>query len=350
MRKSRKSDYIILALVCLITLNIGAIAIGLYSSKGNFNLERKEFKLANISFGKIKNVLNINAEIKKAINSLFPVNKISDDNKDAIEVGGAIPEDEEHNSEKDIIIENLDEYESLIIVKDSDGVNTIDNIPEPLTVKKFKVDRGKPYILIYHTHATESYLLAKSNNYRTPDKKNNMINIGDIMTTVLEANGHKVDHVETIHDLPSYNQSYSRSLNTIKSKINESNNLKVLLDIHRDAILEDNSNIDNIKVKSKIEVGGKSAATFSLVVGPDSANKEQVLGFAKYVKAVSDTLYPGLCRGILIKPRGKYNQYLSDYSALVEVGYNFNTLEEANEGAKLVGEVLSLAISSILEE
>jgi len=177
-----------------------------------------------------------------------------------------------------------------------------------------------------------------------------MISIGNIIATVLEANSHKVDHVETVHDLPSYNQSYSRSLNTIKNKMAESSNINVLLDIHRDAIVDESPNMETIKAKSKIDIGGKSVATFSLVVGPDSVNKEQVLGFAKYVKAVSDTLYPGLCRGILIKPRGKYNQYLSDYSALIEVGYNFNTIEEANEGAKLVGEVLSMVMSRLLEE
>ena len=41
---------------------------------------------------------------------------------------------------------------------------------------------------------------------------------------------------------------------------------------------------------------------------------------------------------------------MSDYSALIEIGYNINTIEEANEGAKLVGEILSLAINSIIEE
>ena len=123
-----------------------------------------------------------------------------------------------------------------------------------------------------------------------------------------------------------------------------------MLDIHRDAVLDTNPNIESIKAKSKIDIGGKSVATFSLVVGPDSPNKEQVLSFAKYVKAVSDALYPGLCKGITIKPAGKYNQHLSDYSALIEVGYHINTLEEANEGAKLVGEVLTLVLNSILEE
>lgn len=354
MRKSRKSDYIILALICLITLNIGAIAIGLYSSKLSSELGEYRFNIINTSFDGIKKALNASEVFMKNISSIFPISKILNNNKDVIEVGNTTPEDEEINEEyhtqEDIIIENLDEYESLIIVKDSDGVNTIENVPEPLMLEKIKINKEKPYILLYHTHGTESYLLSKVSDYRTSDKNHNVINIGNIMTTVLEANGHKIEHVETLHDSPSYNQSYSRSLNTIRSKQGESDNLKILLDIHRNAVLDTNPNIESIKANSRIDIGGKTVAKFSLVVGPDSPNKEQVLSFAKYIKAVSDALYPGLCQGIIIKPAGKYNQHLSDYSALIEVGYHFHTLEEANEGAKLVGEVLTLVINSIMEE
>ncbi|MDR7857100.1 stage II sporulation protein P [Tissierella sp.] len=352
MKKTRKSDYIILALICMIALNIGAIAIGRYSLfKESTYSNKNDFSLVNISFNSIKESLNIKGLIDKTINIIFPKVEV-DHNEDSIIA--TAPEfteaDENYSTENDIIIDKLEEYESLIIVKDSDGTHTVENIPEPFMINNLKVNKENPYILLYHTHATESYILKKADNYRTSDTQHNMISIGNIMSTILEANGHRVNHVDTIHDLPSYNQSYYRSLNTIKNKQEESDNLKVLLDIHRDAVLDNNKNIENIKAKSKIDIEGKSVATFSLVVGPDSPNKDQVLNFAKYIKAVSDTLYPGLCRGIIIKPTGKYNQHMSDYSALIEVGYNFNTSEESNESAKLVGEILSLALNSIIKE
>ncbi|MBU5427135.1 stage II sporulation protein P [Tissierella pigra] len=355
MRRTNKLDYIILALTCLIVLNLGAIILGLYSSKEPNNLSQEKFKLSNII-----NMSNMSFEsVKKAMNSLFSMGNRLNKHKDSLETGiiplesEEIGEDvnEEHDTSHDTIIENLDEYESLIIVKDSSGIHMVENIPEPLMINKVKVNKEKPYILIYHTHATESYSLAKAGNYRSTDKKNNIVGVGSIISTVLEANGHKVDHVETSHDLPSYNQSYSRSLKTIVNKKAESDNLKILLDVHRDGIDVDKiANIESVREKSRIEIDGKSVATFSLVVGPDSENKEQVLSFAKYVKAVSDNLYPGLCKGIIIKKYGKYNQYLSDYSALIEVGYNINTLEEATEGAKLIGNILSVVLNSIVEE
>ena len=92
--------------------------------------------------------------------------------------------------------------------------------------------------------------------------------------------------------------------------------------------------------KTKTNINGKDVATFCFVVGPDNPNKEAILSFAKYIKAISDILYPELCTGIIIKPVGKYNQYFSDYSALIEVGSNLNTMNEAMETAKLLGEII----------
>jgi stage II sporulation protein P len=86
-----------------------------------------------------------------------------------------------------------------------------------------------------------------------------------------------------------------------------------------------------------------------MVVGPNTPNYDQVLAFAKYIKAVSDTLYPGLCKGIIVKPIGKYNLFISDYASLVEIGSNVNTVDEANECGKLVGEILDIVIRSLEE-
>ncbi|NLV89291.1 MAG: hypothetical protein GX021_08025 [Tissierellia bacterium] len=355
MRKSRKADYIIMALICILILNIGNLVVRFYNSKRGSNPSQESRFASFIStINSVAKAFKLDDFLSKTINSLFPVAEVLNTNADNeldidMEEFNEVDEND-HDSAQDIIIERLDEYENLIIIKDSDGVNRVENIPEPLNLNKLKVDRNSPYILIYHTHATESYSVAAKENYRSSDRRYNMLNIGQIMSTVLEANGHKVEHVEIYHDLPSYNQSYARSYNTIVKKREESDNLKILLDIHRDAIVENSPNIDSVKKRSKIEIDGKEVATFSLVVGPDSPNYDQVLSFAKYIKAVSDTLYPDLCTGIIIKPAGRYNQHVSDYSALIEVGYNFNTLEEATEGAKLVAEVLALALNSILDE
>jgi stage II sporulation protein P len=250
-----------------------------------------------------------------------------------------------------IIIDRLEEYEDLIIINDSEGNISVENIPKPLNLKPLKIQKDKPYILLYHTHGTEAYMLGESTQHHTTDRRHNVTTIGERMAQVLEEKGHKVEHVTTYHDIPSYNKSYSRSLNTVTQKLEQNSNLKILLDIHRDGYdSEDPMVIKNMKQllsKTKVQINGKDAATFYFVIGPDSPNKDEVLNFAKYFKAVSDAIYPDLCTGILLKPTGKYNQFLSDYSALIELGSNLNTMDEAMETAKLVAEILSLVIENI---
>lgn len=350
MKKTRKSDYIIMALFCLVALNIGSIIIGKYSSRAeSLNLGKKGMNIITSSTDYIKKNFSLSDMIDKVIISVFPIKEVS--NKEYVEdqLHEQI-EDLEIKTGEDIIIQDLEEYESLIILKNSIGMNNLENIPEPINVKKLEVDEDKPYILMYHTHATESFIPARENNWHVSDTRYNILGMGEIMTKILEASEHKVDHVHTYHDLPSYNKSYSKSLNTINKKLEESDNLKIFLDVHRDGVLENSPNIESIRKKSKIEINGKDVATFRLVIGPDSENKEEVLNFAKYIMAVSDALYPGLCKGIVIKPYGKYNQHKSDYSSLIELGYNINNIEEATEGAKLIGEILSLAVTKIKEQ
>lgn len=311
-----KDSYLIMILACLLVLNLGALVIR-YASNHPF----------------VKSVFGVEGEVDIVTNE--PT--IEDENE------------MESESKEDYIIHRLDEYESLIIIKENTGISSIENIPKPLNINKLSVNKNENYILMYHTHGTESFLVEDPWLYNNQDTSKNIISIGDVMAKVLEANGHNVDHVQTLHDLPSYNQSYTRSSNTVKSRMETNPNLKILLDLHRDGVAYDAKYKERFLKKARIDINGVSTGTFSLVIGPDTPNYDEVLSFAKYIKAVSDTLYPNLCTGIIVKPVGKYNLYFSDYSALLEIGSNLVTREEANETAKLVGEILSLVLDSLIE-
>ncbi len=117
-----------------------------------------------------------------------------------------------------IIIDRLEEYEDLIIINDSEGNISIENIPKPINVKPLKINKDRPYILLYHTHGTESYYVEGINQHHTTDRRYNVTTIGEKMAQVLIEKGHKVEHITTYHDIPSYNKSYSRSLNTVTKK------------------------------------------------------------------------------------------------------------------------------------
>ena len=247
-----------------------------------------------------------------------------------------------------VIVDDIMEDEEGKLLEDLNISNSDSkDIPKPENIRQLKVSKDKPYVFIYHTHATETFLPIKDDQSHTVDSKYNMLAIGEIISKILEEKGHKLIYNKTYHDSPSYNGSYTRSLKTLRKAMEDEKNLKVVFDIHRDGIPENASYKSKALAESKIKIDGKDVATFSLVIGPDSPNTEEVLKFAKYIKIVSDKMYPGLCKGIIVKPAGKFNQYVSNYYALIEVGSNLNTLDEAKESAKLIGQVLSTVINNI---
>lgn len=258
-------------------------------------------------------------------------------------------EDEINNVEvlEDILfVEDPDEAEEGEVMESSDENLEENEIEPPMTVK---LDDKNPYVLIYHTHGTEAYLPIKENTYHTTKRRYNVLTIGEIIAKVLKDNGHKVKHVDIYHDIPSYSESYPRSLATVQEILKKEKSIKIVFDVHRDGVPENASYLEKAKKESKINVNGVDVATFSLVIGPENPNKDKILKFAQYIKSTSDKLYPGLCKGIIIKPYGKFNQFVCDYSALIEVGSNLNTIDEAKESAKLIGEVLNEVIKGISE-
>ncbi|OLS03394.1 stage II sporulation protein P [Tissierella creatinophila] len=335
--KNNKSIYIIIALICMIGLNIVYMTITLSKNiKASISIQNEDFSQEN-------NLDKVGILLKEIFNK-----KDKKQAKEDVETGYETVEDF-------IIIDNLEEYENFIVVRDPSGEINLEDIPEPVNIKKIKVDKTRPYILAFHTHANEGYQpLKKPINY-TSDNNQNVTSIGDIFSKVLENGSHKIIHNKTHHDVPSFNKSYSRSLNTIKTEMAKEGNLKFLFDIHRDGVqIKANTDKEYFeKIKKNAEkfsttIDGKDVATFSLVVGPDSANFKENLSYAKYIKAVSDAVYPGLCKGIIIKKVGRFNQYLSDYSALIEVGANVNTIDQSKETAKLIGEILNIVISKLI--
>ncbi|QQY80454.1 stage II sporulation protein P [Keratinibaculum paraultunense] len=381
-----RNTYIILVLLCLLVFNIGTIFINIIGNEEDKAEYKSELVFNQYSpqevdsfyitlFGRTSSIINLyknkqnineswkknlisRLDIKDSINRLlkaqFPYAISFKENNLDIEKDKVSDDDAGESPtiiEDFIIIDRLEEYEDFIIINDSEGNVDIENVPKPINVKPLKIDKDKPYILLYHTHGTESYYVEGTNQHHTTDRRYNVTTIGEKMAQTLIEKGHKVEHVTTYHDIPSYNKSYSRSLSTITKKLEENNNLKILLDIHRDGYDSNDpkvtKNMKKLSSKTKVTINGRDVATFYFVIGPDSPNKEEVLNFVKYFKAVSDAMYPDLCTGILIKPKGKYNQFLSNYSALIELGSNLNTMEEAVETAKLVAEILSVVIDNI---
>ena len=220
----------------------------------------------------------------------------------------------------------------------------------------FKLTGGsEPQVLIMHTHTTECYELAARDFYdskwnsRNRDKNRNRVRVGDEITKQLEAAGIGVIHDATEHDYPSYNGAYDRSRVTVQNILAQYPSIKVVLDIHRDAISTD----DGTRYAPVAEINGKNAAQVMIISGCDDGTMDypnylQNLSFASLLQQQMESDYPGLTRPIMFAYRF-YNQNLTTGSLLIEVGGHANSLDEAIYSGELVGKSLANALKTITE-
>lgn len=219
----------------------------------------------------------------------------------------------------------------------------------------FDIEKSdEPQVLILHTHATESYLLHNENYYtendtsRSTNNEYNMIALGKIVADRLNGAGIKTIHDTTQHDNPSYSESYNRAADTICKYTEKYPSIKIVIDIHRDAIAEN----DTDKVKVTTEINGKKAAQIMLVMGSQSGsvtnfpNWRENLKLAAKLQQTIEVMYPSLARSIHFMPKN-YNESLTNGSMLVEIGTDGNTLEEAKYSAQLLSDALISLLNTL---
>lgn len=206
-----------------------------------------------------------------------------------------------------------------------------------------------------HSHATESYQpgiydwFDPSYPSRNRDTQKNMCRVGDEIAKQLEAAGIGVIHDKTLHDYPSYNGSYERSAETVKAYLEKYPSIKVVLDVHRDAIQPDTNTI----VAPTTTINGKSCAQVMIISGADDGtmNMPNYLENLKLSAALQNQMeqdYPTLTRPVMFSYR-KYNQDLTTGSILLEMGGHANSLSEAVYCGELVGKSLAKTLLSLKE-
>lgn len=193
---------------------------------------------------------------------------------------------------------------------------------------------GSGDIIIYHTHATEAYApVANAETTHSADAPGTVREAGNNLAAALKAKGYNVIHDTTLHDSPSYNKSYNRSLETLKKLLKEHSSPKLVIDFHRDAATASG------KAKTAA-VNGETVASFALVVGTKNDNYKNIRALADKIVKKSNELYPGLCTGVIEKPY-KFNGYLSNSYILLELGNNANTITQINAAVPYLADVLT---------
>ena len=197
-----------------------------------------------------------------------------------------------------------------------------------------------PQVLIMHTHGSEAYTPDGTDTYvptgecRTLDTAKNVVRVGDEIARVLTEMGLTVVHDTQLYDYPEYNGAYDRSLAAVEAWLEQYPSIRVVLDVHRDALVGEDGTI----YKPITTVGGEQAAQVMLVMGSnalyDHPGWQENLSLAVKIQKEMNTLWPTLARPIGLR-ENRYNQQTATGSLLVEVGAHGNTLQEALAAARM---------------
>lgn len=204
-----------------------------------------------------------------------------------------------------------------------------------------------PLILIVHTHATEAYTPSvgeeyeQDGAYRTLDTGHNVVRVGQAMADRLNKNGIRTLHDTTLNDVPGYEDAYERMAAVISGYLEEYPSIRMVIDLHRDSIETE----DGGELALSAEINGQRAAQLLFVMGSDIAGMEHPnwrcnLGFALRLQTECQADAPGLFRELTLRTQ-RYNEHLTPYSVLLEVGAAGNTLPEAILSAEFFADRLT---------
>ena len=216
------------------------------------------------------------------------------------------------------------------------------SVPSGISPERYS---DEPQILIMHTHTSESYEPYEKSWYdaayisRSESPVNGVVAVGEAIAGELAAAGISVIHDCTVYDDP-YNGAYSRSLAGTVELLERFPSIKVVLDIHRDAI----EYTDGTRVSAVTEIDGKKAAQFMVICAADDGNYDvpdfmDNFHFACELQQEAEKLFPTLTRPVLFQ-YCQYNQQLSKGALLIEVGSHGNSVDQAVYTGELIGKTL----------
>lgn len=209
----------------------------------------------------------------------------------------------------------------------------------------------EPTVLIFHSHATESFAptgeYGETTPYHTLDTQYNMVSVGAYVAELLESGGISVIQDTTLHDNPSYNASYTNSRAAVEKYLQEYPSIRLVLDLHRDSFEDEDGN----QIVKTVFSEGTTLAPLMLVVGTDYGGLnhpdwQENLALALKLQTQIESFCPGICRNINLRTQ-RFNQDLSGGALLVEVGASGNSHQEALRAAEMLAKgIISLAHGS----
>ena len=201
-----------------------------------------------------------------------------------------------------------------------------------------KENNSDPYVYIFNSHQSENY---RSNLSEDFNINNTVYLASHILKEYLEDLGISVVVEEnSIVDVLNtngwqYASSYKASRILLEQAVIDNPSLGFFIDLHRDAASYE---------ATTVELDGKKYAKIMFVVGKEYDGYEKNLELANALNEKIKAISPSLSRGVLQKEgkgvNGIYNQDFSPNTILIEVGGQYNYVEEVNNILKLFADIL----------
>ena len=188
---------------------------------------------------------------------------------------------------------------------------------------------NKASILLYHTHASESFIPGDA----AYGKKPSVVTMGAELARMLEETyGLTVLHHRSVYDLPR-RDAYKKARPPVKKIIAGNPDIELVIDLHRDGIA---------RSKSTATIDGRELARILLVHGRRNPQSEKNLEFVLCLQRELEAVRPSLSRGIMYQDF-IYNQDLHPHAILIELGSHENSADEAALSLPYLAEAIARA-------
>ena len=251
-----------------------------------------------------------------------------------------------------LFLKNMDYSHYLFIDKEDNTYKNIYNsfLNSDLYVKEVKevtkINNNKnneeEYIYyIYNTHQTEEYgegLYAvkptvMSLSYMIDSKLNELGKTGIVENRNVPEEAKKIGG--------DYKYTYDVTWNFLNEVSNNNKSIKYFFDIHRDGVS---------KEISTTSINNKPYAKIMFLSGERHENYQKNLENISIMEEYLNKNYPGLLRNTYHQSKYSYNQEFSPFTFLIEVGGQYNTIEEVYNSSVALAEAINYLIEETYEK
>lgn len=201
-----------------------------------------------------------------------------------------------------------------------------------------EVKSNEPLIYIYNTHDEEAYYNSYLNPYNiVPDVKLASYYFQERLKDLGIESVVEKRKIKDVLDKNGWNYRYSYNASRVYLEEVSKNNpsIKYFIDLHRDSVGKD---------KTTTTINGKSYARVMFLVGLEHENYQKNLDLATRLNELISQFDSTLSRGIYQKEgpgvNGIYNQDFNSNTILIEVGGQYNTIEEVANTIEVIAKVL----------